>query len=581
MRRGRRVCVVLGLLLGGITTIMAESWTVNAHRLPRYGLWQVEFSPELRFENPFDTAANRIEITIRRPSGRTDRVWAFWFQEYRSQLEGGTERLIPIGEPYFRARYTPVEVGEHAFTLAEVLGSESRPLGNGSFTVLESPFPGFIRLSEDPRYFRRDDGSPYFAVGHNVCWTDAAGTHRYREYFDKMAAHGENYTRIWMISWNVELEWTGADYPPLGQYHLGNAWKLDRIFDLAAERGIAIMLCLESFNKLRIRPPYAFYQENPYAVENGGFLESPEQFFTDPRARELYRRKLSYLVSRYAWRTNLLAWEFWNEVDIVERYISEDVVAWHQEMGRYLRELDPYDHPITTSYANPRGDDAVWALPEIEITQTHQYHAPDIAESVRNFTLEKLERFGKPHLFGEFGVDSTGPHPQRDPNGIGLHNGLWASALSGGAGTAMLWWWDNYIEPQNLYWHFVAIARFVRGVPWHRLGLRPLSYQAPEETPARVIGLQNDRLALIWIQNPHHTWSRAERGEPIEPTLPFTLSLLGLEPGSYRAELWDTWDGTVSNRWEVATTEAGLSLQIPSVERDVALKVLPVERPEE
>ena len=29
-------------------------------------------------------------------------------------------------------------------------------------------------------------------------------------------------------------------------------------------------------------------------------------------------------------------------------------------------------------------------------------------------------------------------------------------------GTAMLWWWDNYIDPGNLYYHYLALAAFVK-----------------------------------------------------------------------------------------------------------------------
>lgn len=53
-----------------------------------------------------------------------------------------------------------------------------------------------------------------------------------------------------------------------------------------------------------------------------------------------------------------------------------------------------------------------------------------------------------------------------DPDGIGLHNDLWAPSVSLAAGTAMMWWWDSYIAPYNLYHHFtVRLGSSLEQVP--------------------------------------------------------------------------------------------------------------------
>lgn len=68
----------------------------------------------------------------------------------------------------------------------------------------------------------------------------------------------------------------------------------------------------------------------------------------------------------------------------------------------------------------------------------------------------------------EFGIDWRAPDTKYDPRGkgINLHNGLWASACSGNAGTAMIWWWDSYVHPKNLYFQFEPLKKFLEGVPW-------------------------------------------------------------------------------------------------------------------
>ncbi|MEK9136822.1 MAG: DUF5060 domain-containing protein, partial [Bacteroidota bacterium] len=418
--------------------------------IPQYGKFEARIETNLQCTNPFNPEEVDLQVRFLTPTGVTHTMPAFYDEE--------------DGKPVWKVRYAPMEVGDYHYYAA--LGDARTD--TQTFACVPSDRDGFIRLSpHDSRYFQFDSGKPYFAVGHNVCWADD-----YEPYFQQMAAHGENHTRIWMIHWNVALEWSGGDYPGLGRYHLGKASRLDHILELAEQYGVYIMLCLESFNTLRIRQPYPAYQGNPYAQENGGMLEKPEQFFTHPEARRLFKQHLRYLVARYAYSPHIFCWEFWNEVDIIEKYISEEAVAWHQEMARYLRQIDPMEHLITTSFAGTAGDAAMWRLPEMEFTQNHQYGSKDMAESIRRWTQRNISEFQKPHIFGEFGTDAGGPRSEKDPDGINLHNGIWAAALSGSAGTAMLWWWDNYIEPNKLYYHFQPLAQFVADVDWPHANFR-------------------------------------------------------------------------------------------------------------
>ncbi|MFC1715053.1 DUF5060 domain-containing protein [Candidatus Poribacteria bacterium] len=418
--------------------------------IPQYGKFEARIRTDSQFTNPFDPAEANVQVHFLTPAGETHILPTFYDEE--------------DGKAVWKVRYAPLSVGDYSYYA--MFGDQHT--GEHKFKCVPSDRDGFVRLSpHDYRYFQFDSGKPYFAVGHNVCWTDD-----YEHYFKRMAEHGENFTRIWMIHWNIALEWSGGDYPGLGRYHLGKANWIDRILDLAEQHGIYIMLCLDSFNTLRIRQPYPAYEGNPYSKENGGMLEKPEQFFTNPEARRLFKQRLRYLVARYTYSPNILCWEFWNEVDIVERYISEEAVPWHQEMARYLRQIDPMKHLISTSFANTKGDDAMWQLPEMEITQNHQYGSRDIAESVRQWTQRNIREFHKPHIFGEFGADSSGPRREKDPDGISLHNGIWAAILSGSAGTAMLWWWDNYIRPNDLYYHFKPLSLFVEDVGWTHANFR-------------------------------------------------------------------------------------------------------------
>ncbi|HEX2999579.1 MAG TPA: hypothetical protein VHR86_05015, partial [Armatimonadota bacterium] len=297
------------------------------------------------------------------------------------------------------------------------------------------------------------------------------------------------------------------------------------VLQLAEQLGIYLMFCIDSFNSLRITPPYAWWTDNPYNAANGGMLAKPEEFFTNAEARRIFRNRLRYMVARWGYSPNLLSWEYWNEVDIIEKYISPDVKAWHQEMSRYLRGMDPWKHLQTTSYARSEGDPAVDGLPEMDYVQTHRYGPRDMGAEIGAWTLRKRTAFNKPHYVGEFGLDAGGDGGDRDPEGVSLHNGLWADMMNGGAGTAMLWYWDNYIHPRNLYGHYAALTAFTKGINWPRAQFRPakgmdIDFVRRPSAP--------DLLDLV-LQGQEATWSPSPANQPNSFTLTRTGTIAGLD----------------------------------------------------
>jgi hypothetical protein len=122
-----------------------------------------------------------------------------------------------------------------------------------------------------------------------------------------------------------------------------------------------------------------------------------------------------------------------------------------------------YKHLITTSYAIDTNDPDTWQLPNIDFTQTHYYvSAPNLETILANGAQNYLSSYHKPTLNGEFGLSGDGSTlASLDPNGVYIHNAIWGSSLSGAMGSAMTWWWDNYIDPQNLYYHYKPLSSFL------------------------------------------------------------------------------------------------------------------------
>ncbi len=483
-----------------------------------------ELAIDLRaeYQNPFDPADVALEGHFVTPAGREQVVPGFLWRECERSRHGDSrpwEQVRPTGKADWRVRYCPTTAGEYRYWLVLDDGTSRVQTEPASFTAVASKHAGMVRIAKDnPLYFEHDDGTPYFGIGENVCWPGPLGTYDYDNYWQKLAEHGANYARLWIGPFDVfTLERTARDAQDpagLGRYDLVNSWRLDYVVDLAEQRGLKLMYCIDSFNSLRARPMHAMWDRCPYNAANGGPCQRPEEFFTDPEAKKLFQRRLRYIVARWSHSPAILSWEFWNEVDIIEKYVSADSVVWHREMARYLRELDPYDHLITTSWAGTAGDPAVDALPEMDYIQSHQYGARDAAAFMIDVCRDKIQRYGKPHYFGEFGTGTQAEGTREDTDGIHLHNGLWSGVASGAAATAMIWWWDSYVEPKNLYYHFRPVAEFVRDVPLNKLSYRPahiagIDYAGPPPPP---------RMDTLAIDPNRGSWQPAEYNQPVTVT---------------------------------------------------------------
>ncbi len=287
--------------------------------------------------NPFDENEVNVTSEITLPNGLKRSIPAFFYQNYERRVVNDGESLLPSGEPFWKLRFTPVLEGSYTIVLqvySRGVLTDSREL-----TIEVKGYshdPGFVRLHGN--YLVCDDGSDLFLIGQNVCWyTESRKTLDYDVWFEKMAENGMNYARIWMAPWAFAVEWSDR----AGSYDLKEAWRLDYVFRLAEEKGIYLMLCLVNHGQLKADENWS---GNPYNRARGGPLSSPEQFFTDPAAKGLFKKRLRYLVSRYAYSTHLLAWEFFNEVDLTDNYNPSNVASWHVEMAGYLRSIDHYGH---------------------------------------------------------------------------------------------------------------------------------------------------------------------------------------------------------------------------------------------
>jgi len=420
---------------------------------------------------------------------------------------------------------------------------------------------GFLRRSKiDGRYFEFDNGDFFYPIGQNVCWaTD------HEPYFKKMAAHGENFARIWMCPWHLPLELRDE----VGKYNLESAKAMDRLVSLAEQYGIYLQIVIEYHGMVRDDS----WGENPYNQANGGPCKRAQDFFVNGDARRLFKQRLRYLAARWGYSTHILAWELFNETDLTKHYDPSEVVRWHREMGGHLKSMDAQKHLVTTSCYNETFANELWKQWPIDFAQVHRY-TPDVMSFVIQTATEK-EDLNKPYFIGEFGRGWTADADQKDTEGAHLHAGLWGSFMTQAAGAAMVWWWDTYVDPQNLYRHHQALAAFAKGEDRRGKDYEPvrLTAQAPGYKKVDVSGLLSSTRCLLWLYRKDDPKTPAPPGVPRIPENT-TLRLSGMWPGDYVIEFWDTYREAAPQRTETKCTDGSLAIVFPEAEKDIACKVI-------
>lgn len=652
---------VTGTDRAGNTTTVTHSYTVQAapalaitnvtevsNTVGRFARFEAAIELSRSFTNPFDPDVIAVDVTFTSPTGRVRVAPAFWYQPFTAS--GTFESYTPTGLAGWRVRFAPDEVGTHTYSVIAVAGAQAAAPVGGSFQATSTVRDGFVRVDDrNGRYLRFDSGEPYIPVGHNVAFEDGNpfldGTGYYSSVLGSLDTAGENWTRVWMTDFNRSaLEWGDGGsghysgfYAGAGTYSLPSAWRMDRILELAEQHGIAVQLVLNDHGQFstwvngrwaprcaQSDPPpcepgdVEYDPGNGYSAFNGGPVAdaTPQAFFSDPDARNLFKQRLRYLVGRYGAYTSLLAWELFNEVQFIgtnaanlfgDASLRADVVSWHNEMSSYLDGIDAYDHLVTTSSWEPTVTPGLWSLPKIDLVQIHTYAAPASSrtQELRDLVSQLKSTYGKPVLVGEVGIGSGDPesgippdHRGFDPatfpgstadrehlvEGTHVHNAMWAAVLSeSGAG---YWWWGKYIAADTarnrgaptfpLNERLVPpLLQYLDGEDWAPLGLDDATIGTSGQSVA--VGLSAPSQAYVWVRDVLNEYGTSFRPGNLAGRLVTgeSIDIPGLDDGRYRVDVYDTWGSGALTDTVYATASAGvLTVALPNFTRDVALKIV-------
>jgi hypothetical protein len=524
--------------------------------------------------NLFDPESIALDLEVLQPSGQRLRVPGYFQQGFDRKLEGDREILTPQGDGVWRIRWLPLEAGRHTLVGTVTLAGRPVARAEAAVEVVAGTRHGLARIEpQGKRYFRLDDGTPLFLNGLCCCWHGSRGTYDYDDWLTAYKKSGINYIRIWMWHHAFGIEWDKGDKL---RYRLDNAWRLDRVLAEAERQGVFVMLCFDYHGIFEVKPDYwgsnNFWPRHPYNAANGGPCRTQNDFFTNEEAKELYAKRLRYIVARWSAFPNILAWEFFNEIDNEYAYLKhEDVVAWHGDMGRRLRSLDPVRHLISSSFTGGSERPDLFALPEMDFAQYHSYNEKHPAQMTAEKTTRFFEKYGKPFFVSEYGTDWRGWKPDTDPHFRALHQAIWSGVFTGAAGTGMTWWWES-IHTANLYHHWSALSAFLEGTGIGRADLKPARFESIEG-PATPFGVAASDEAIVWLLDRVCDWPDGAMEASPAPVTNAKVTLVGVDDGVWSIEWWDPLAGKRLAASEATASGGVLQLAPPAFQVDIAARL--------
>lgn len=668
----------------------------------RFGRAEFVIHWNRNYTNPFDPEEADINLEVISPTGKRLHIPAFFYQGFERRLiqygNRSEEWLYPVGNPHWRVRFAPMEVGKYSCqaVVRDQFGTYTS--NRVSFECSPSKRKGFIRVSQkDSRFLEFTDGTPFFPIGHNLAFLYYGQYLRDTEViegvFRKMAENGANFARIWAgagdwalaIEWNksawertwekkspiislpngkkcvqikgqkgttqpvtpcarvalkpntryllsttmqtsegtvaqielngrafeiqpspqwVKMRWefttkenewwlnrmvirlteegtlwltelslreypegpellweADLNRPEMGVYNLRDAFLLDQVVEVAEKTGIYLQLCLLS------NPTRDLYMAR---LKDS---KSPEYEQAIAYGKRIFR----YAVARWSYSPAIGIWEFFNEIN---PNLPTD--RFYEEVSRYIREIDIYQRPITTSAWHPNPRD--WRHPQLDIANEHYYirpgekHWTDEVASVlaRVKFLKDNTPPNKPTIIAEFGLATKewgqSPYMQEDAKLSHFHNSLWASALSGLSGTVMFWWWET-LDKMNAYEHYKPLTEFLKKIPFTRGDLQP-SEASISNDQMRIVGLQGKDCAYLWLFNSSASWHKliVEKVTPA-PIKGTVLRLRDLMPGVYQVQWWNTYKGEVIQVDKIPAKMGKIDVTVPEFVTDIACQV--------
>ncbi len=560
---------------------------VSAGEAKTYGLVKIDFDTDLPFINPYDPDDIAIDAVFTSPTGeeivypafynRTDRDLNEDFvpkrdgSDYRYNTKTKQFVFKPREGEHWTVRFSWGEPGAYIFRLEARVKGKTFTYDGGSFVLTESGEPGPLTLSPGGYLMYADSGEQFFPIGtDNAQHYDTAG---YSRILDALSENGGNFCRVWSgtdygySSLTIENWVYGA-----GLYNLDMAQAFDRVLLKARQTDVKLSVCFDSFTALSRNETY-YGQFGTYGIYGkffGGFIDEPQEFWTNEDCRRTYQNRVRYLIARCGWDTNVALWELMNEIDGTNGFAScqTEAAQWVNDMCGYIRSVDPYARPVGVSFAG--GDSAASSYPRFaaiahpDFIQVHKYDATDVCGSM-NLLVRNGKAFSGTVLVGEFGLSEN--YASSDAEFEYWRMGMWSGLMSGSACVPMYWYCDDLCASPAIE-KLMAIRRFTDAFDFVSEGLTGVDASASKALGFR--GLINDSgtRAAVYVWNKAYRWNNPN-AVPAENA---RLQINHLQPGTYTVTIWDTENGEIRSELTMECS-GNLIINLDTVARDIAVMV--------
>ena len=534
----------------------AASIATSPATATRYGVMEVAVAHPNAYANPFLEADLSAEFTA--PSGRRVAVAGFH--------DGG------IRQETWKIRFAPDETGRWSYAWKMADRSGGRATGSGAFECLEGRrrLHGFMRRHpSNPFRWVLDDGRPFFPVGLQECAGDG---NKNGSVLDQMSLEGPFRTDL-------------KNPPPLPKgpvFRRGpssNPVNADVYFRRYAQAGFNLFRfsqanCSFDLYQDPDRPDLAACRQVDellghvrrygFKVMYGIFGYKPV-FNQDPGNAGIpaLNRFVAYSVAR--WGAYVDVWEFLNEQDASD--------GWYAAMAPVLRSIDPYGHPITTSWERPQ-------LAGMEVNAPHWYEREDelASDAVTANNAAGWKKHGKPVIVGEQGntVDPKKPRPPGvggvwdDKSEVRMRIRLWTALFSD---ISLMFWNTSYARDGHFMniWLGPREREAVRALQTFAVRLDrdvlPVVVEVSAPEAVRAYGLASAARTAVYL---HHFGGHASPQRGLKVTL-------DLARGG-RACWYDPATGGVPGTFEVVAGRQILTA--PDFKVDLAFLVAPEGAPD-
>jgi len=405
---------------------LAVKHVQNTSTVPPYEVFELTFEHENEYANPFFDVT--VEVVFTAPSGKQVQVGGFHYGSSSPPKIRVRQTDTPRGrrqtveyvfdrQDLWKARLAPAELGEWTYSYTFANSAGQKATGSGPFDCVKGRVhnPGFVRQNpENPFGWVFDDGSPYLPIGLQEGWGDWDGT---GTSLDTKSMEGPFRTDRTNLT----------ELPPGPMYVRGpsmNPVNADMYARRHSRAGFNLYRFSQRNNTFSLYRDLDHYQLHEavmtdeilrhlrkygfrifYGIFGFGKVHNDEPGNAEAMAK--VKRFIKYSVDR--WGAYVDIWEFLNE--------QKADTGWYEIVTPYLRSIDPYRHPITTSWERPE-------LDGIELSAPHWYQRVDNGLTSHRLTADRARRykeFGKPVIVGEHG-NHVGKREPPWPPGVG---GVW------------------------------------------------------------------------------------------------------------------------------------------------------------